>query len=90
MDISAKELLARLREGEVTIVFLKADETERTLRGTLNEDLIGPEPIVDNPLGPKKPKHHRKRNPEVQVIYDLDANEWRSFRWDSLVSVESS
>ena len=70
-----------LRAGKtVKITFTKKDGSERVLRGCINPELIPAE------------KHGTGkgvvRTPEVQSIFDLDAGEWRSFRWDSLKGVE--
>jgi CBS domain-containing protein len=39
-------------------------------------------PVVDE----NNPKPVRKSNPDVVAVYDLEAQGWRSFRWDSIVS----
>ena len=60
------------------VVFTKTDGTERVMHCTLNENMI---PAAIEALDTKRTK---KENPEVQPVYDVEANGWRSFRWDLL------
>lgn len=63
------------------ITFTKADGTERTMRCTLIEDKIP---------GEKKPKGTGRSSPETtQRVFDLDLQEWRSFKLDSVKQVEA-
>lgn len=66
----------------VTVDFIKKDGTQRKLRCTLKEDLL---PHKEDTL---KPVYS---NPEVQAVWDLENEGWRSFRYDSIIgfSVES-
>jgi hypothetical protein len=67
-----------LQEGVMTIRFKKADGTDRVMICTLSESKIPNE---------HKPKGTTKRmgiSEEVQVVFDLEANGWRSFRWESI------
>lgn len=73
-----KELL---HAGEVRVMFLKADGSLREMRATLDLDNL-----INEEYHPKN-EVERKKNPDVQVVFDLDKNEWRSFRWDKLVAV---
>ena len=67
-----------LNSGLCQVTFTKKDGTERTITGTTNIDLI-PED--------KKPKNvDRVHSVDVQPIYDIELEEWRSFRWDSVLS----
>ena len=69
-----------LINGTVEIEFLKADGTLRKMNATLNENVV-PKANKEDPLSTKAV---RKVNPEVCVIWDVDAKGWRSFRWDRL------
>lgn len=73
------EVRSALHSGEIQIEFEKADGSIRKLRGTLDLDNL-----IKEEYHPKK-EVDRKKNPDVQVVFDLDKNEWRSFRWDKLV-----
>jgi hypothetical protein len=71
------ELHGVLKKGEVSVKFTKKDGTERTMRCTTNTDRI---PVELHPKNDQK-----KVNESVQTAFDLDINEWRSFRWDSVI-----
>lgn len=88
-DIEAikPELKQRLNDPNflVTVEFRKADDSLRVINGTTAMELISryiPEPEPDT----EAPKIEKKKNDEIQVIFDLDKKEWRSFRWDRVVS----
>lgn len=69
-----------LREGPVTVVFTKKDGTERKMTCTLNENSIPSE---------KTPKNTGKAQSEEAIaVFDLEKEDWRSFRWDSLKKFE--
>lgn len=76
------EVEIALNEGAtVTVVFTKADGTERTMICTRNPDLIArtytaPEKKTDRVRGPS----------EALSVFDLEKNDWRSFRLDSVKS----
>lgn len=75
-----RELLTKLRAGEVTVVFTKKDGTKRTMRCTLKMDLI---PEEDHPSGEGAP------GPEnVLKVYDLNKDGWRSFIVDTIISID--
>lgn len=76
------EILAGLRAGEKTVTFTKVNGDKRVMTCTLQEGVIPPATKTD-PLSQKKV---RAVNPEVQVVYDVEKDGWRSFRWDSLVA----
>lgn len=75
-----ESVCASLHSQQVRIVFVKTDGTLRVMRATLDLDNL-----INEEYHPKNEKE-RKKNPDVQVVFDLDKNEWRSFRWDKLVS----
>ena len=64
----------------VRLVFTKKDGTERVLVGTRNPLLI---PSDDHPKGTE-----HSRTSDTLPVYDLEAKGWRSFKPDSLKSVE--
>jgi hypothetical protein len=73
-----QEVLSILRSGLCEITFTKKDGTERTIVGTLNDELIPDD---------KKPKgEDRVHSTEVQPVYEVELDQWRSFRWDTLIS----
>lgn len=79
-------LKEQLQNGVVTVVFEKKDGTERTIRATLS-DLYIPqveEPAMLSEYDGNVPKKARQLNDNVQAVWDIDANDWRSFRLDSV------
>lgn len=77
-----KWLASHLRMGSVTVTFTKKDGTERVMNCTTSPDLVPPIPIVEG-----VEKKEKKVNEEVMPVYDIDAQGWRSFRWDSIKQV---
>lgn len=77
-EIGRDWLKGVLHESEVEITFTKKDGTERVLKCTLNEDIVPP-------TGDKL--HNVNRGESAQPVYDVEAQGWRSFRWDSVKSV---
>ena len=73
-------LTSHLKYGPVTVEFLKKDGTLRTMKCTLQESAI--------PTYEKKTERVRTTLTEDAIsVVDLDINEWRSFRYDSVKSV---
>lgn len=66
-----------LQKNVCRVTFTKVNGEERVMRCTLNEMMI---PKIES----SESKKLKKENPEVQAVYDMDANGWRSFRWDSI------
>lgn len=78
MDQQVEEIKACLQEGIVEVTFTKANGEERVMLATLNDGLI---PVDLQPKGTD-----RKTSDQVQAVYDVEADGWRSFRWDSIIS----
>jgi len=53
---------------------------------TLNESILPPVAL------PKETDKQRRRraNIEIQSVWDINANAWRSFKWDSIIEVSKS
>lgn len=68
-----------LKMHETTVVFTKKDGTERKLLCTLAENKIPSE---------KTPKNSGKvKSDEAIAVFDLEKQDWRSFRWDSVTQI---
>jgi hypothetical protein len=67
-----------LRQGSLQIEFKKTDGSTRVMKCSLKDDLIKPYE--------KKTDKTRDINLENQSVFDLDKQEWRSFKWDNLIS----
>lgn len=78
MTVNFDNLLADLRKGEKTVNFTKRDGSTRRLRCTLQ----------DGRIPPATSNEAREPNPDVLVAWDVEKNAWRSFRKDSVLSVE--
>lgn len=89
MTLSEKEiklfkkwLKGHLNYGPVTVTFTKKDGTERVMNCTTKSELVPASPVVEG-----VEKKEKKKNEEVMSVYDLEAQGWRSFRWDSVKQV---
>jgi len=78
-DIFRKWLKSHLVYGPVTVYFTKKDGTERKMICTLKSEL------TQN--YEKKTDKVKTVNEETCPVFDLDKQEWRSFRFDSLIRV---
>jgi len=89
-----KWLKSHLAFGPVTVTFTKKDGTERVMECTTKPELV-PVDIVEekhytntnDPVDFPKPKREKKVNEDVCPVFDLEAQHWKSFRWDSVKSV---
>jgi hypothetical protein len=79
--IDIQVLKEALHNNVVTVNFTKVTGETREMRCTLRSDMIPTTPVVEG----KTPK---KENPDVQAVWDLDKEAWRSFRFDSLTSFQ--
>ena len=83
-DVARQWLRDLLRTNIVEVIFTKSDGTERKLKCTLKADKLPLKEDSDNETPKKKP------NPDLLSVYDVENNGWRSFRFDSIKSVEFS
>jgi hypothetical protein len=74
-------LKSMLNDGVATITFIKSDGTERVMKCTLDRKMV-PEPKVVHE------SRLRSISPDVLPVYDIEAQGWRSFRWDSVTKVD--
>ena len=70
------EIKQEMKTGVVLVTFTKANGDERVMECTLAEYLL---PETTQPSS---------NNEDVCVVFDLEANAWRSFRYDRVTSVE--
>ena len=78
MDEALKKALS---EGIVRLSFKKKDGTIREMRATTMPDIV--QPLI------KPNAAHRTQNPDVCAVVDVEKNEFRSFRWNSIISWEA-
>lgn len=82
IDSSTKDEVKKwLQEDAIVIEFTKKDGTLRTMKVTTKPNLI-PEEFT--------PKGTKAHSDDVQPVFDLDENHWKSFRWDSLISAKKA
>jgi hypothetical protein len=70
-----------LNDGVATIIFNKADGTERVMKCTLDRKVV-PQVVKE------ETKKTKAISDDVLPVYDVEAQGWRSFRWDSITKVE--
>lgn len=78
MLLSRDVLKSVLKEAVAVVTFEKKDGTERVMKCTLKDDALPP---FETTWSKKKPCD------SVLSVWDLDKNEWRSFRLDSVKCV---
>jgi len=72
-----------LAEGVATVTFTKKDGTKRVMKATLDPKNL---PVVEARVNGAS----RKENPDVVAVYDMEKSAWRSFRVDSVDSIEAA
>lgn len=82
-------LKTKLAEGVSTIVFTKADGSERVLKGTRDKDIIGEE-LYEAYINPPPKADGKPRKTSITSLptFDTEIKQWRSFSLDKLVSVD--
>jgi len=74
---SRKWLTNLLNEYVIEVTFTKKDGTERVMNCTLLEDYL-----------PETTGAGRAASLDAVSVYDVDKDDWRSFRWDSIKAVK--
>lgn len=81
MTRDKQQIIDQLKKETVFLVFKKKDTDElRTLRGTLNPDLL---PESES----SKIKSTKKSSDTAIRVWDLDKKAWRSFVINNLISI---
>jgi len=79
-----------LQKGPVTVTFTKADGTDRAMLCTLDPERLPQVPVAGPVDGIVKESKERKKPDEHSLrVFDLEKNEWRSFRFDRLQKVST-
>lgn len=81
-----------LQKQQITVVFTKADGTDREMLCTLNPEQLPGVPVSTGPVDGivKESKKPRKEpDPHSIRVFDLEKKEWRSFRFDRLKKVSA-
>ena len=78
MTITREDLVDRLKQSVVNVVFTKADGSERTMNCTLK---------LENIPEDQHPKSTIKSESDQIRVFDTDVQEWRSFNFSSVKTV---
>ena len=75
------EIITQLKMQTVNIEFTKKDGTRRKMNCTLMPEMLPDQIDIE--------EHAQSKayNPDILAVFDIDKGDWRSFRWDSLLSV---
>ena len=71
-----------LHEGVVVVEFTKVNGEYRKMEATLKADML---PEVVREIEEKA--QPRKKSEDAMSVWDINAEGWRSFRWDKLQTV---
>jgi len=77
-------LLRDANAKDLCITFTKKDGTERKMFCTLSEGRIPTDKM------PKEESTSSQTSGSAVRVFDTEKQEWRSFRWDSVIKVECS
>jgi hypothetical protein len=86
MSFNRDHIHTFLSNHKATVTFTKVDGTKRVMKCTLKEDLLPTwefDGLMKSGFDPKKPV-----NEKVLPVWDLENKGWRSFRVDSVLSLE--
>lgn len=78
-----EEVKEHLKNGVVEIVFIKADESIRTMKATLCEDFLPPKEEKEG----EEEKEAKPQPEHSQTVFDVEAQAWKKFVWARLKSV---
>ena len=82
-----------LQKSTIKVTFVKADGTDREMLCTLNWDFIPSAAIITlatvsvDGIVKKSKKPRKEPDPHSLRVFDLDKQEWRSFRFDRLKKI---
>ena len=74
-------LSEKLTKGPVEVVFTKKNGERRVMKCTTAVALVPSDKVPNGGI------EGIQQNDSAKRVFDLDKNEWRSFRWDSIVNV---
>lgn len=83
--LTKSEISEQLSTGEYDIQFTKVNGDIRKMKATLLDSLL---PNTNLSVVNEQPL--RKKNDSTVTVWDTEKNSWRSFKVDSLISMELS
>lgn len=72
-------LKSKLQTGVVDVLFMKKNGEQRRMMCTLDPTRLPAQTDLEEQI------QNRTRNPEVLAVWDLEKEDWRSFRYDSVI-----
>ena len=75
------DIVNRMKEGSVSLTFLKSNGELRDMTATLNEFTVKYPDVAST-------SRAQKLSDTTQAVWDETVNGWRSFRWESVRSVD--
>lgn len=82
MTYDRNYIMQELKSRECRVIFKKVNGEERDMVCTLQENVV-PSATKTDPLSQEKV---RKISEEVIPVWDVNKEQWRSFRIDSIIS----
>jgi dephospho-CoA kinase len=82
-DVSKKWLKSILNSNICTITFTKKNGDQRVMKCTLDEQHF---PAIQKEA--TEVSEVRQKSTEALSVFDVEAQGWRSFRWDSIIKFE--
>lgn len=71
-----------LRNDTVTVIFEKSDGAIREMNCTLQKNIIESNTI------PNTSTKTRPKSNTAQSVFDVESNQWKSFRWNSVKEIK--
>ena len=79
--MNRNEIVEQLKQNLCEVTFTKVNGEQRTMPCTLREDFLPVQETVS--------ESKRKPNDDVVSVWVTDINQWRSFRVDSVISINT-
>ena len=77
--LSKTNIINMLQSGIVNVKFTKVDGTERVMKCTLVESIVVPHQRTTD--------KEKKANTNIISVWDVEKENWRSFRFDSIIDI---
>jgi hypothetical protein len=81
VEAMREDLKNSLRAQVGTVTFTKQNGDERIMRCTLQESVLPAQTDLEESI-------QKKGSTDSLAVWDLEKNAWRSFRYDSVISVK--
>ena len=81
--MNKEQIIKSLHEGVCEVSFTKVNGDKRVMTCTLLESMLPKKEATS------EDKPARKQNENALAVFDVNANGWRSFRWDSVTDFKA-